>query len=60
MESVTSRDGTTIAFDLLGQGPPVVLVSGGSVDRSSHVQLAREPAPVGPLRSLRGLCAGWI
>jgi pimeloyl-ACP methyl ester carboxylesterase len=44
MESVTSRDGTPIAFDRLGQGPPVVLVSGGSVDRSSHVPLARELA----------------
>ncbi|MGH2657581.1 MAG: alpha/beta fold hydrolase [Actinomycetota bacterium] len=44
MESVTSRDGTTIAFDRLGQGPPVILVSGGSVDRSSHVPLAQELA----------------
>ena len=25
------RDGTTIAFDRLGEGPPVVLVRGGSV-----------------------------
>jgi pimeloyl-ACP methyl ester carboxylesterase len=44
MESVTSRDGTTIAFDRLGQGPPVVLVSGGSVDRSSNAALAKELA----------------
>lgn len=28
MEIVTSRDGTSIAFDLLGTGPPLVLVGG--------------------------------
>ena len=33
METVTSNDGTTLGFDRLGQGPPVVLVCGGSVDR---------------------------
>jgi pimeloyl-ACP methyl ester carboxylesterase len=37
---VTSKDGTTIAFDRLGTGPSVVLVSGGSVDRSSNAGLA--------------------
>lgn len=40
MDYVTSKDGTRIAFDLLGDGPPVVLVSGGSVDRSSNAALA--------------------
>ena len=40
MDTVTSRDGTTIAFDRLGDGPPVVLVSGGSVDRGSNASLA--------------------
>lgn len=40
METVTSRDGTTIAFDRMGEGAPVILVSGGSVDRSSNAQLA--------------------
>jgi pimeloyl-ACP methyl ester carboxylesterase len=44
METVTSQDGTTIAFDRLGAGPPVVLVSGGSVDRMSHAALAQELA----------------
>ena len=29
MDTVTSKDGTTIAFDRLGQGPAVILVSGG-------------------------------
>ena len=42
MENVTSRDGTAIAFDRLGEGPPVILVSGGSVDRTSHAALAQE------------------
>jgi hypothetical protein len=40
MDNVTSKDGTTIAFDRLGEGPPVILVSGGSVDRSSNAPLA--------------------
>jgi pimeloyl-ACP methyl ester carboxylesterase len=44
MQSVTSRDGTTIAYDRLGDGPPVVLVCGGSVDRSSNAGLAAELA----------------
>jgi len=44
MENVTSRDGTTIAFDRLGEGPPVVLVTGGSVDRMLNVPLAQELA----------------
>jgi pimeloyl-ACP methyl ester carboxylesterase len=38
---VTSRDGTTIAFDRLGEGPPVVLVCGGSVDRMADAGLAQ-------------------
>jgi pimeloyl-ACP methyl ester carboxylesterase len=40
MDNVTSKDGTTIAFDRLGAGPPVILVSGGSVDRGSNASLA--------------------
>ena len=40
MDTVTSKDGTTIAFDRLGDGPAVILVSGGSVDRSSNAGLA--------------------
>ena len=40
MNTATSKDGTTIAFDRLGDGPPVILVSGGSVDRSSNTSLA--------------------
>ena len=45
METVTSRDGTTIAFDRLGDGPPVVLVCGGSVDRMAGTTLAQALAP---------------
>jgi len=44
METVTSKDGTPIAFDRLGEGPSVVLVTGGSVDRMSNVPLAQELA----------------
>jgi pimeloyl-ACP methyl ester carboxylesterase len=40
MPQVTSRDGTLIDFDRQGQGAAVVLVSGGSVDRSSNAPLA--------------------
>jgi pimeloyl-ACP methyl ester carboxylesterase len=40
INTVTSRDGTTIGYDRLGQGPPVVLVTGGSVDRQSNAGLA--------------------
>ncbi|HEU4354174.1 MAG TPA: alpha/beta hydrolase [Actinomycetota bacterium] len=40
MEHVTSKDGTSIAYDRLGMGAPVVLVSGGSVDRMSNAGLA--------------------
>jgi pimeloyl-ACP methyl ester carboxylesterase len=42
METVTSTDGTTIAFDRLGEGPPVVLVCGGSVDRTSNSAVAEQ------------------
>ena len=40
MDTTTSKDGTTIGFDRLGDGPPVVLVSGGSVDRMDNASLA--------------------
>jgi pimeloyl-ACP methyl ester carboxylesterase len=44
METVTSKDGTTIAFDRLGSGPPVLLVCGGSVDRTADAAIAQELA----------------
>ena len=40
MKEVISKDRTNIAFDQLGEGPPVILVSGGSVDRTSNAALA--------------------
>jgi pimeloyl-ACP methyl ester carboxylesterase len=40
MQKVTSKDGTDIVFDKLGDGPPVILVCGGSVDRMSNAPLA--------------------
>jgi pimeloyl-ACP methyl ester carboxylesterase len=35
MAKVVSRDGTEIAFDRLGDGPPVILVGGALCDRSA-------------------------
>ncbi len=40
MTTVTSRDGTAIDVERSGSGPAVVLVSGGSVDRTSNAGLA--------------------
>jgi pimeloyl-ACP methyl ester carboxylesterase len=37
---VSSKDGTKIGFDRLGDGPPVILVTGGSVDRRSNAGFA--------------------
>jgi pimeloyl-ACP methyl ester carboxylesterase len=35
METVMSKDGTTIAYDRVGEGPALVLVAGASVDRGA-------------------------
>ena len=40
MDTVTSKDGTSIAFDRMGEGSPVILVSGGSTDRMANAPLA--------------------
>jgi pimeloyl-ACP methyl ester carboxylesterase len=40
METVTSTDDTTIAFDQLGAGPPLVLVAGASCDRAVDAAIA--------------------
>jgi pimeloyl-ACP methyl ester carboxylesterase len=45
MEHVTSADGTDIAIDRTGDGPPVILVCGGSVDRMSLAGLAELLSP---------------
>ena len=44
MDHVTSADGTDIAIDRIGAGPPVILVCGGSVDRMSNAGLAQHLA----------------
>jgi pimeloyl-ACP methyl ester carboxylesterase len=41
MRTTTSADGTKIAFDQTGQGPPVILVVGAFNDRSTGASLAR-------------------
>jgi pimeloyl-ACP methyl ester carboxylesterase len=45
MDTVTSRDGTPIAFDRSGEGPPVILVVGAFNDRSTGAPLAALLAP---------------
>jgi pimeloyl-ACP methyl ester carboxylesterase len=40
VNTVRSEDGTHIAFDRLGEGRPVILVSGASTSRAIHAQLA--------------------
>ncbi|AKU19288.1 alpha/beta fold hydrolase [Luteipulveratus mongoliensis] len=40
MPQVTSKDGTSIAYDRFGAGPAVILVGGGLVDRSENGPLA--------------------
>ena len=45
MDTVTSSNGTRIAFDRLGDGPPVIMVCGQSTDRSSNAPLAALLAP---------------
>ena len=39
MNKVQSKDGSTIAFDRLGEGPPVILVCGASTDRAANAPL---------------------
>jgi len=45
MDKVVSRDGTPIAFDQTGQGPPVILAVGAFNDRSTGAALAAALAP---------------
>lgn len=40
MQTVTSRDGTTIAYERTGTGPAVVLVGGALIDHSENTPLA--------------------
>ncbi|MGH9247301.1 MAG: alpha/beta fold hydrolase [Acidimicrobiales bacterium] len=45
MSTVKSSDGTTIALDQTGDGPPVIIVGGGPTDRSVNTPLAELLAP---------------
>lgn len=45
MKRVTSRDGTSIAYDRTGGGPALILVTGATGDRSSNVELSEALAP---------------
>ena len=45
MPNVISRDGTSIVFDRVGEGPPLMLVLGAFNDRSAGVGLAECLAP---------------
>jgi hypothetical protein len=40
LKKVISKDGASIAFDQLGKGAVVILVCGGTVDRTSNAPLA--------------------
>jgi len=44
MSQLTSKDGTSIAYEHTGDGPAVILVGGGLVDRSENAPLAPELA----------------
>jgi pimeloyl-ACP methyl ester carboxylesterase len=45
MPHVTSSDGTTIAYDQFGEGPPLILVDGALCVRGSKAELAAQLAP---------------
>ncbi|HEY6412755.1 MAG TPA: alpha/beta hydrolase, partial [Edaphobacter sp.] len=40
MKKVISKDGTVIAFDRSGEGPPIIVVVGALADRSAGAPLA--------------------
>jgi pimeloyl-ACP methyl ester carboxylesterase len=45
MQTVTSKDGTTIAFDRTGTGPAVIALGGGPNDRTADAPVASLLAP---------------
>jgi pimeloyl-ACP methyl ester carboxylesterase len=45
METVASADGTMIAFDQLGDGPPIIMIVGAFNDRSKTMPLAKVLEP---------------
>jgi hypothetical protein len=40
MEMITAPDGSSLAFDQVGSGPPLILVSGAMCDRRTDAALA--------------------
>lgn len=44
MATITSADGTRIAFQRLGDGPPIILAGGSLADHRFYAPLARELA----------------
>ena len=42
LQTVTSKDGTTLGVEVTGSGPAIVLICGGSVDRHANDGLAAE------------------
>jgi pimeloyl-ACP methyl ester carboxylesterase len=45
MQRVTSKDGTSIAYDRTGQGPALIAISGGPMDRQVDAPVAALLAP---------------
>lgn len=45
MPTVTSKDGTKIAYDKMGQGQPIIVVNGALADRTAGHPLAKLLAP---------------
>ena len=60
IQTVTSMDGTKLAVDVLGTGPAIVLVSGGSVDRGSNAGLADVLAQPFEVDSFSHLCLPFV
>ena len=48
MNTVRSQDGTTIAFDRTGEGPPVILVGGAFQHRAIDASVAQLAALLAP------------
>ena len=45
MKTARSADGTELAFDELGDGPPIIMIVGAFNDRSTTAPLAEALAP---------------
>ena len=52
MRTVTSKDGTRIAFDQSGEGPAIILVVGAFNDRATGAPLARFLERISPCSTM--------